>query len=99
VSTQSTRRPKPSTSAPWEPEALHRELYRRSQTLTRSAHALDAAAVQLREAHVRDHGKAATDVRSAALVAMHAALSAYELVGAYDLAAWLNTQVGEREDE
>jgi hypothetical protein len=81
-----------SHSGRYDPEALCRELYRRSQALTRSAHALDAAAAQLREAHSRDHGKAATEVRSAALVAMHAALSAYELIGGYDLAEWIVTQ-------
>jgi hypothetical protein len=79
-------------SGTYDPEALCRELYRPSQALTRSAHALDAAAAQLREAHSRDHGKAATEVCCAALVAMHAALSAYELIGGYDLAEWIVTQ-------
>ena len=44
---------------------------------------------QLREAHSADYAKAAIEAQTASLVAMHAALSAHHLVGAYELAGWL----------
>ncbi|MGC4068929.1 MAG: hypothetical protein QM784_30650 [Polyangiaceae bacterium] len=81
--------PTKSERRSYNPEVLQRELYDRSQALTRAAHALVVAADQLRQAHSRDYGKSETEVRAAALVAMHAALSAYELIGRYELAAWL----------
>jgi hypothetical protein len=68
---------------------LGRHLYDQSAVFTRAAHALEAAAEQLREAHSSNYEKAAAEVRSASLVAMHAALSAHQLVGTYELAAWL----------
>lgn len=74
----------------YEPEALRRELYNRSVALTRSAHALTTAASQLMQAHGRDSTRSAAEVRNAAFAAMLAALGAYELIGGYDLAAWLD---------
>ncbi|HEY5956387.1 MAG TPA: hypothetical protein VIV60_07545 [Polyangiaceae bacterium] len=70
-------------------QALRRHLYDNSAVFTRAAIALEAAAAQLREAHSDDLAKAATEAQSAAMVAMHAALSAHQLVGAYELAAWV----------
>jgi hypothetical protein len=70
-------------------EELRRHLYDKSEVFTRAAHALVAAADQLREAHCRDFAKAAIEAQSASMVAMHAALSAHHLVGAYELAGWL----------
>lgn len=67
---------------------LRRYLFEQSAVFTRAAHALLAAADQLREAHGPDFARAASEVRSASLVAMHAALSAHQLVGTYELAAW-----------
>lgn len=74
----------------YDPEALRRELYNRSVALTRSAHALTTAASQLVQAHGRDSTRSAAEVRTAAFAAMLAALGAYELIGGYDLAAWLD---------
>jgi carbohydrate-selective porin OprB len=84
-----TPKPKPPTNtAPESPSDLSRYLFEQSAVFTRAAHALEAAADQLREAHGNDFERAATEVRSASLVAMHAALSAHQLVGTYELAAW-----------
>lgn len=70
-------------------EQLRRRLYDGSAVFTRAAHALELAAEQLREAHGSDFAAAATEAESAAMVAMHAALSVHRLVGAYELAAWV----------
>jgi carbohydrate-selective porin OprB len=67
-------------------------LFERSAVFTRAAHALEAAADQLRQAHGRDFAKAAAEAQSASMVAMHAALSAHQLVGAYETAAWLESE-------
>ena len=82
----------------YDPEALQRELYNRSIVLTRSAHALSTAAEQLLRAHGRDVTRSAVDVRTAALSAMIAAVNAYELVGGYDLAGWLERRSRAAED-
>lgn len=73
----------------YDPAALSRELYNRSAILTQAAHALTTAADQLAQAHSRDHSKSAANVRTAAYAAARAALSACELIGAYDLARWI----------
>ena len=93
----SRRKPQANVSlTPKEPktlcldeEQLRRRLYDGSAVFTRAAHALELAADQLREAHSRDFAAAATEAESAAMVAMHAALSVHRLVGAYELAAWM----------
>lgn len=73
----------------YSPKRLHRFLYEQSVVLTGAAHALLAAAERLREVRGDDYTKAATEVHLATLSAIHAALSAHRLVGAYELAAWL----------
>ncbi len=73
----------------FEVKQLRRHLYEQSAVFTGAAHAMIAAADQLRAAHSNDFCRAAVEVRSAAMVAMHAALSAHQLVGAYELAGWL----------
>jgi hypothetical protein len=73
----------------YDPDALSRELYNRSAILTQAAHALTITADQLVQAHNRDHSKSAAAVRTATYAAVRAALSACELIGAYDLARWI----------
>ena len=75
-------------------QPLRRHLYEQSAVFNRVAHALVAAADQLNGAHCRDYAKTAEDVRNATLVAIHAALSAHQLVGSYELAAWLESRRG-----
>lgn len=87
--------PKEPTRVCLDELELRRYLYDKSAVFTRAAHALEAAADQLREAHSSDFAGAATQAQSAAMVAMHAALSAHRLIGAYELAAWMRG-VGER---
>jgi hypothetical protein len=79
---------KPRTMT-YDPDWLGRELYNRSATLTEAAHTLSAAADQLVQAHGSDYSKSAAHVRTAAYAVVRAALNAYELAGAYDLARWL----------
>lgn len=84
-----THKTKSVTRPPRKPSPeLRRHLFEQSAVFTRAAHALVAAADQLREAHSQDFARAASEIRSASLVAMHAALSAHQLVGTYELAAW-----------
>ena len=73
----------------YDPDCLSRELYNRSAILTQAAHTFSSAADQLVQAHSNDYSKSAADVRTAAYSAVRAALSAYELIGAYELARWL----------
>lgn len=85
-----SRTTKPATSrVTLDPRQLHRFLYGQSSVFTGAAHALEGAADRLRAAHGSDYTKAATELRLAALSAIHAALSAHRLVGEYELAAWL----------
>ncbi|MGC4065908.1 MAG: hypothetical protein QM784_14915 [Polyangiaceae bacterium] len=82
-----------------EAQSLGRHLFERSAVFTRAAHALEAAANQLRQAHCRDFAKAAAEAQSASMVAMHAALSAHQLVGAYETAAWLERERAKPSDQ
>lgn len=76
--------------AKYDTDMLRRHLYERSAILNRAAHALELAAVQMREAPDRTNCmKSSVDIRAAAMVALHGALGALELSGAYDLAAFL----------
>lgn len=72
-------------------EQLRRELFDRSALLIRSAHALELAAEQLREAPRRDSWSAVSvDIHSAAMTAMHGALGALALSGEYQMAALID---------
>jgi hypothetical protein len=78
------------TEVIYDTDALQRHLYERSAILSRAAHALELAAMQLREAPDRSNCmKGSVDIRSAAMVALHGALGALELSGEYELAAFV----------